>query len=641
MNAPTRLRVFAAVVVFTIGAAACSGTTEPTGTTRDLADATERTAPSRAAAPLLDIPSGMTWQQLIDSIADDGELACIDNLLGDELPDDLLDITVTEPVGWPVITSEMLGIEIGDDQWPHELWRCMSPQTTAAVYLSVDFVALASAAELSDTAADCIERLPADADFAAAVAQRLSEEAELSDSHALDRLLAPLEDDLAVRLKSCFDASGDTASAPDGGPPDAAGGCDPSGDTALPPEEIYAAVAPSIPYVETPWGNGSGILIEGDYVLTNHHVVWPFENATVVFPDGTEYIDVPLAATNPWADIALIGPLDTDETPLLLVDGEGLPPGSEMYLIGYPAEYEYSPEPTITSGVLSRVRHWAGYDHTLLQTDSAITGGQSGGALVDGRGCVVGVSTWSWTDANFAVSTSASDNAELIDLMLNGDGYSFSFADRVGEETDFAAEHTVEIAHVWEAPVFVAAALDPDGVTVELRDAPGAGLWVADAADVLADTTDGLPRRVVAPAPYAFVEVVGAAPGSSFTLSSDGVLSPYFDEDGVDLGLDDGNAGVFDYSGDIDRYSIELEAGEAVRIWTDSIGADTYLVLYDDQAQVVAEDDDSGPAAVFGVQHNAEIRFEASAGGTFWLEVGYFPEFSISHEYLLNVEAAG
>ena len=181
-------------------------------------------------------------------------------------------------------------------------------------------------------------------------------------------------------------------------------------------QEVYARVAPSIPIVQSLYGQGSGILILGDYVLTNHHVVWPDDfdhRATIVFPDGTEYVDVPVVATNPWADLAVLGPLETDKRPLALADGEQLPLGSDLYLIGYPAEYEFAPEPTITRGLLSRVRHWDGYGMTLLQTDAAIAGGQSGGALVDGRGRVVGVSTWGWSDAGFGVATSASDDAEV------------------------------------------------------------------------------------------------------------------------------------------------------------------------------------------------------------------------------------
>ena len=96
-------------------------------------DAT-RSAP---AVPVLDIVSGTTWADLLDAIADDGELACIDDALGDELSEELLGITVTDPVGWPILTLELFTIDIGEDRWPHELWRCVTPETSTAVFVSV------------------------------------------------------------------------------------------------------------------------------------------------------------------------------------------------------------------------------------------------------------------------------------------------------------------------------------------------------------------------------------------------------------------------------------------------------------------------------------------------------------------------
>ncbi|WP_420624199.1 trypsin-like peptidase domain-containing protein [Candidatus Poriferisodalis sp.] len=588
----------------------------------------------------------MTWQELIDVTADDAELACIDDALGDELREELLGLTASDGEGWPVITSKLLGISVGDDRWPHELWRCMAPETAAAVYVSVTLEELREVVAIASGYEECVERLPGDAELAASISERLSSEYSIPDNEDLSDFLGELDEDVVLpRLAPCIgesDESSDSAgtdrtevtasSARDGD-------CSQQQGPELGAEEIYDRIAPSIAYIETDWGSGSGILVEGDYVLTNHHVLWPFEAATVVFPDGSEYVDVPLVATNPWADIALIGPLDTDGRQLALVDGEQLPPGSDVYLIGYPAEYEYSPQPTITRGILSRVRHWDSYDHTLLQTDSAIAGGQSGGALVDGRGCVVGVSTWSWTDANFAVSTSAADNADLIDLMLNDDGYVFSYSDRIGDPEQFAHEQHIVVTDEWESFTFVASSPAGDDIELELQGANGAGLWVADIVSNLIDVDEALPRRATVPGPYAFVQVAGTDAGASYTLRSNAVLSRYHDEDGTSLGIDVGNAGIFDYNGDVDWYTIQLSRGDTIRIWTDSIGADTTLTLFDQDSAIVAEDDDSGPVAVFGDPVNAEILYEAIGAGAFHIAVSYYPEFSYSQNYIINVES--
>ena len=175
--------------------------------------------------------------------------------------------------------------------------------------------------------------------------------------------------------------------------------------------EVYSRVSPSIPFIETATSTGSGILIEGGYVVTNYHVVWPHLEAWIVFPDGTELSNVPLVGWNPWIDLAVLGPVNVSAPPLSLTDGEGMTPGSELFLVGYPAETDLFPEPSITQGILSRFREWDGWEITLLQTDAAIAGGQSGGALTNAFGEVVGISTWVFSDAGFAVATSAADDA--------------------------------------------------------------------------------------------------------------------------------------------------------------------------------------------------------------------------------------
>lgn len=635
-----------ACAVFAASCSAQDASPDPSDVPGGQADTPES---GTAAVPVWDIPGDTTWHQLISTVSSAREMACIEGELGDALPADLLGITVIDPVRWPVVGEELLGIGVGDDRWPHELWQCLAPETAAAVYLSVfahEFgFAIADGGALAPEIEECLASAARERELVQVAAAVLNSEQSFENADLagfmdeLDLLaLEFIEECVASALDDA--ASGSSASQADANAESgstAASTCQEGSE--LTAEEIYERVAPSIVYIETPGGSGSGILIDGGYVLTNHHVLWPFDFARIVFADGTEYSGVPLSAANPWVDIALVGPLETSSDPLELADGEYLPPGSDVYLVGYPAEYEYAPEPTITRGVLSRVRHWEGYDHTLLQTDSAITGGQSGGALIDSRGCVIGVSTWSWTDANFALSTSASDNAELIGLMLGSDGYTFSIVDRLGDHDELAHEHQIDITDGWERPTYVAISADEDDIYVELQGPDGAGLWIADSAGLLIDIDDALPRHATVTRSVAFVEIVGAEVGSTYTLSSNVEMVPYYDEDGVALEIGGSNAGFFDYYGDEDVYTIELQTGDVVRIWTDSVGADTYLTLYDQDSFLIAEDDDSGPVTLPEQLWNAEIWFEAPQSGTYYIDVGYHPELSSSQSYLINVEA--
>ena len=138
-------------------------------------------------------------------------------------------------------------------------------------------------------------------------------------------------------------------------------------------------------FIRTAAFTGSGMLIEGGYVLTNAHVTWPFDRVRVVFPDGSEFLDAPVSYRDLIGDLALIGPLDTDLSPLALVNGEDIAIGSDVYLVGYPGEPEPFPQPTISRGLISRLRQRDAIGMTYLQTDAAIAGGQSGGVLVRGR----------------------------------------------------------------------------------------------------------------------------------------------------------------------------------------------------------------------------------------------------------------
>ncbi len=414
--------------------------------------------------------------------------------------------------------------------------------------------------------------------------------------------------------------------------------------------EIFARVSPSIPIVRSCVGHGSGILIEGGYIVTNDHVIWNCREAsTVLFPDGTEYTGVPVVASNPWADIAILGPIRTGKPKLDLADGEDLPPGSDLYLIGYPAEFEDAPQPSITRGILSRVRQWDSYDLTLLQTDASIAGGQSGGALVDSAGRVVGVSTWGWSGANFGIATSAVDDAAIIELMLDSEDYEYSFdwVSRLGETGSTQQRFTLPAG--FHIRSFLIDHDGDDDVEVELHGCSDAWMWVADWFEPHTEFDDegDLPRSLRLSADDAllsFVEVGGfATESASCRLQSNAELIEYFDETGVELQLDDGPAryaGVFDYHRDSDTYEIDLTQGDQVRIWVDSTNADTYLRFADSDGQLVAADDDSGPLDFLGGNLNAQVVYQVPSSGTYFIAVEYLPDSSRTStgSYLLFVE---
>ena len=72
--------------------------------------------------------------------------------------------------------------------------------------------------------------------------------------------------------------------------------------TPLTAADIFSRISPSVAFIETPAWSGSGVLVEGGYVVTNAHVVWPFQEVRVVFPDGSEYLNSPVLNPNPPKD---------------------------------------------------------------------------------------------------------------------------------------------------------------------------------------------------------------------------------------------------------------------------------------------------------------------------------------------------
>jgi peroxiredoxin len=150
---------------------------------------------------------------------------------------------------------------------------------------------------------------------------------------------------------------------------------------------------------------GSGFLIDGrGWVATNWHVIQGASNARVKFRNGTEIEAQGLVAVDEEADIAVLKlpSLPEDATPLEL--GPAAPPrqGDSVSAIGHPQGFNF----TVTEGIVSAVRTTselpreyaaflrAGEDTVWIQTSAAISGGNSGGPLLDEYGRVVGINTW-------------------------------------------------------------------------------------------------------------------------------------------------------------------------------------------------------------------------------------------------------
>ncbi len=142
-------------------------------------------------------------------------------------------------------------------------------------------------------------------------------------------------------------------------------------------------------------GTGSGVIISRDgYILTNNHVVEGASSITVRTGDGKAHV-AKLVGRDPRSDLAVIQIQATDLKPAELADSSKLEVGEWVMAVGNPLGYSN----TLSVGVVSSLNRslQAGREGTLLvdaiQTDAAINGGNSGGALTNDRGQVIGINT--------------------------------------------------------------------------------------------------------------------------------------------------------------------------------------------------------------------------------------------------------
>lgn len=146
---------------------------------------------------------------------------------------------------------------------------------------------------------------------------------------------------------------------------------------------------------DTREGLGSGVIVsKNGYILTNNHVVAEADKLRVALSDGREF-DAKLVGADPKSDVAVIR-IEADELPAAtLADSDKLRVGDLVFAIGNPLGIGQ----TVTMGIVSAtgrqvgiLRRAAGYED-FIQTDAAINQGNSGGALIDAQGRLIGVNT--------------------------------------------------------------------------------------------------------------------------------------------------------------------------------------------------------------------------------------------------------
>ncbi len=158
-------------------------------------------------------------------------------------------------------------------------------------------------------------------------------------------------------------------------------------------------------------GFGSGVILTDDgYIVTNNHVVEDAEKIKVILNDNREF-EARLIGTDPSTDIALLKIDAEDLEYLTFGNSDNLKLGEWVLAVGNP----FNLTSTVTAGIISargrnlRMNQDRMAIESYLQTDAAVNPGNSGGALVNQRGELVGINsaiasrTGSYTGYSFAV----------------------------------------------------------------------------------------------------------------------------------------------------------------------------------------------------------------------------------------------
>jgi len=165
-------------------------------------------------------------------------------------------------------------------------------------------------------------------------------------------------------------------------------------------------------------GSGSGVVLTADgFIVTSAHVVEGGDGGTATFADGRE-LGFDLVGADALSDLAVLRVRGAGLVPAELGDADDLRVGQLVVAIGNPLGFAGSVTAGVVSGLgrslAARAGQHARIIENVVQTDAALNPGNSGGALVDARGRMVGVNT---ALAGFGLGLAVPINATTLTIV--------------------------------------------------------------------------------------------------------------------------------------------------------------------------------------------------------------------------------
>ena len=357
--------------------------------------------------------------------------------------------------------------------------------------------------------------------------------------------------------------------------------------------ETFALVSSSMAYIETTARSGSGVLIESGYVLTNAEVVWPFETVDIVFPDGSEFLDVPVIGLDLQSDLAVLGPIDSPAGGLELVDGESTPKYSNVFIVGYPAKPEELGQPWVESRSLLGVGRFGSsgitYMHTeaMSRADGASASQFSGWALVSERGDVIGVLGRRPRATAYEVAASSTDILPTVQKLIAG-GNSSRLGDRRIPLEGGETRHEIALEHFVAKRVYVINELPGTAIDLELTGEaegymvvlnPGGRRLLVRSKDKGEAAAGSLVIETHEPH-FVIVSQFGVGPGNLKLTSSHPLIYLHDPDDGRRVRVGETVHGNVDFPGDWDYFVLDLGEDETVEAKNRSSVLDLVLTFY-------------------------------------------------------------
>lgn len=403
--------------------------------------------------------------------------------------------------------------------------------------------------------------------------------------------------------------------------------------------DVYAIIRTGLALVETELGTANGVVTRDGRIITDGVVVDGAASIAVGLSNGDRIEDVAVQAVDPISGLASIGPISGSLArrlpAVVLGDGERLPIGSDVYVIGF-STAGAAAGASIGAGLLSRSAEWTAAELTIFSTDASIPRDQAGLILADANGAVIGIATQAlaWRGLFVSASDLARQIAELPAAGEMADGeVTMAMEAAITEVEVMPGEQALAFMTMADAGPRLSLTVTGDqrGM-VTVLDATGATIDTATVVGGGADTV--IVSELSTTGPYQIWLSSESAEGAVYAVQSeqmvaDGMMAMDFDD--RPWNLEDANSlGVINPSEDVDVFSLQVRPGDVYEVRVESLIVDVYLYATGGGLDLT---DDDGLGGVSGT--DAMLRLEPTAAGELQLVVG-----SIGGEggYLISVE---